>query len=335
MAVRLLLEDVPRLEGKGLGWLGHTWWVCGSSRRRAPGICCPSSSANPACRRSQATAAVPWGVSGMAVGSARAAASPGARSEQPLAEEPRAALDPCPSQRRPGIPAPGPGCVWQLPATGRTLRHSPSPAGTKDKRGWFPPWGSASSRPAFPAGWATRREHRGTFLAGSRSPRGLRAAPGSAPTVSLGCERSPAGNASAGGTSPDTLQNFGLGPREPSGLVLLVSLWKGTWHQHLYSHQGNAGKGRKSGLREEFCAVAQLFTCVVPWSGAGYGTLPYGHSRGWCVKQHWPKRKSCIGLGIPLLALGIPIPGGTLPDLRLAWLEQDAENAQVVGSIPS
>lgn len=282
MAVRLLLEDVPRLEGKGLGWLGHTWWVCGSSRRRAPGIAVRAP-ANPACRRSQATAAVPWGVFGMAVGSARAAASPGARSEQPLAEEPRAALDPCPSQRRPGIPAPGPGCVWQLPATGRTLRHSPSPAGTKDKRGWFPPWGSASSRPAFPAGWATRREHRGTFLAGSRSPRGLRAAPGSAPTVSLGCERSPAGNASlqAGPALTLSRRTLALDQGSPQDLSCSFLSGKGrgistfTAIKEMLERAGNQGYG-KSFVLSHNCSpvlfhgqVLAMELCLMDIPGAG------------------------------------------------------------------
>lgn len=124
------------------------------------GNCCPSSSANPACRHSQAVAAVPWGVFGMAVGSARAAASPGARSEQPLAEEPRAALDPCPSQRCPGIPVPAPGCVWQLPATGRALRHSsslqaPRTRGAGSLPGAQPP-PAPRSRPAGPHGGSTR-----------------------------------------------------------------------------------------------------------------------------------------------------------------------------------
>ncbi|XP_053837577.1 uncharacterized protein LOC128809543 [Vidua macroura] len=126
---------------------------------------------------------------------------------------------------------------------------------TKDRRGCFPSWGSASSRPALPASWDTRREHRGTFLAGSRSPRGLRAAlglrtaPASAPTVTLGCEHSPAGNAPLQAGPAPTLS------RRTRGLSCSFPPGKGHGTSTFTSHQENAGKDRKSGLWEEFCVV--------------------------------------------------------------------------------
>lgn len=228
----------------------------------------------------------------MSGGSVRAAASPGPVQSSPW---PRSRGQPLvrahPSAAR-ASQCPPRVCLARCPH-GQDTEAQLLPCPHQGQEGPLPSWGSASSHPALPAGRDTRREHRGTFLAGSRSPRGLRAAPGLrssaglSPAAILGCERSAAGNAPGQAGPALTLQeSFGLGPREPSGLAVPVSPWKGTWHQHLYKYLGNAGKGRKSGLWEEFCAVTQQFTCVVPWSGAGYGALSYGHSRGWCVKQH-------------------------------------------------
>ncbi|XP_059330685.1 uncharacterized protein LOC132074724 [Ammospiza nelsoni] len=264
------------------GWKGRDW-----SGWDTPGGCvgAPGGGTGNCCLSSLQTqrAALPgngscsWGVFGVSGGSVRAAAAPGpvqsspwprSRGQPLVRAHPSAARA---SQHPPRV------CLARCPH-GQDTEAQLLPGPHRGQEGPVPSRGSASSRPAFPAGRDTRRERRGTFPAGSSSARGLRAAPGLrssaglSPAVIRGCERSPAGNAPRQAGPALTLQeSFGRGPREPSGLALLVSPWKGTQHQHLYSHQGNAEKDRKPGLWEEFCAVvsdaSQFYPRAIPEAG--------------------------------------------------------------------
>lgn len=152
-----------------------------------------SPSANGPCLHSQVMPAAPWAPSGLLVVSVWAEAFPRARSEQPLAEEPR-------------------------------CRHSsslqlPKPRGAAAFQELL-----ASSCPALPASWDTLREHQGASLAASRSHRGLwarKTAPASAATMALTWQHSPAGNAPC--HSPEE-----LGPRSKVTLrTRLVRLFLG------------------------------------------------------------------------------------------------------------
>lgn len=139
----LLMDDVLRLEGKGLR-VGGTY-LEGVWELREIGT------------RSQVMPAVPWGISGVSLGSVQGEASLGSCSEQPLAEESQAALYPRPSECCPGIPVPIPGmCVWHTACH----RQETAPLEIPRTRCWFP-----TTCPAFSGTWDTWRKHQGTFLA--------------------------------------------------------------------------------------------------------------------------------------------------------------------------
>lgn len=167
LALTLLRDDVLRLEGKA-------FWVAGTQLAGvwevSTGNCCLSPSANTPCRHSPVPA-VPWGIFGVSVGSVGAEASPGACSEQPLAEGPWAALYPCPSQRCPGSPVPVPGMrVWHAACHGQDTAGTAPLCKSKAQELLLPFLGlPVFSLPTFPASWDTLREHQGPLLAVSRS----------------------------------------------------------------------------------------------------------------------------------------------------------------------
>lgn len=174
---------------KGRDWGG--WDIpggCVGAPGGGTGNCCVSSSASPACstpRQWQLFLGVFLGCQGALPGLQHlrgpVQSSPWPRSRgQPLVRaHPGAARA---SQRPPrGVP----GTLLH----GQDTEAQLLPCRHQGQEGLLPPRGSASSRPALPASWDTRREHRGTFLAGSRSPRGLRAAPGLSSSAGLSPHR--------------------------------------------------------------------------------------------------------------------------------------------------
>lgn len=189
------------------GWKGRDWggWDTPGGCGGAPGgehrellselLCKPSVPALPG--RGSCSLGCFWDGSGLCPGCSISGGPFRAAPGRGAAGSPRSVSIPA----LPGHPSARPGLCLAAACHGQGTEAQLLPAGTKDKRGWFPPWGSASSRPAFPASWATGREHQEHSWQGAGVPEGsvqLRAreaAPGSAPTVILGCERSPAGNA--------------------------------------------------------------------------------------------------------------------------------------------
>ena len=131
----LLLNDGLRLEGKGFGVAGTYLAAVCELRELGTRNCCLSPSASVPCCHHQEVPAVPQGAFGLSMVSSWAGASPGTCSEQLLAQEPRAVLEPCLCQRCPGTPVSIPGT--RLAQAGH-CRHSPSPAGPKEKRCWLP-----------------------------------------------------------------------------------------------------------------------------------------------------------------------------------------------------
>lgn len=176
------------------GWKGRDWggWDIPGGCVGAPGggtgNCCLSSSASPACstpRQWQLFLGVFLGCRGLCLGCSisrgpfRAAPGPGAAGS-PWS---------VPIPALPGHPSARPGVCLARCLHGQDTEAQLLPCRHQGQAGLVPPRGSASSRPAFPASRDTRREHRGTFLAGSRSPRGLRAAPGLSSSAGLSPHR--------------------------------------------------------------------------------------------------------------------------------------------------